>query len=89
MSPACAQRLLSRRAKLTRMKKANGNAAPSKSNRPLNPVQRMQLNRARVLLETSRYSVESIAEQVGYKDATALRRLMRRLLNVSPKQQRR
>ncbi|MBT9268116.1 MULTISPECIES: GlxA family transcriptional regulator [Pseudomonas] len=52
-------------------------------------IQRVQLNRARVLLETSRYSVESIAEQVGYQDATALRRLMRRLLNASPKQLRR
>lgn len=49
-------------------------------------IQRVQLNRARVLLETSRHSVESIAEQVGYQDATALRRLMRRLLNASPKQ---
>lgn len=49
-------------------------------------IQRVQLNRARALLETSRYSVESIAEQVGYQDATALRRLMRRLLNASPKQ---
>jgi len=49
-------------------------------------IQRVQLNRARVLLETSRLSVESIAEQVGYQDATALRRLMRRLLNTSPKQ---
>ncbi|MCP6696076.1 GlxA family transcriptional regulator [Pseudomonas donghuensis] len=51
-----------------------------------NLIQRVQLNRARVLLETSRYSVEFIAEQVGYQDATALRRLMRRLLNASPKQ---
>lgn len=51
-----------------------------------NLIQRVQLNRARVLLETSRYSVESIAEQVGYQDDTALRRLMRRLLNASPKQ---
>ena len=51
-----------------------------------NLIQRVQLNRARVLLETSRHSVESIAAQVGYQDATALRRLMRRLLNASPKQ---
>ncbi|MGE8467683.1 MAG: helix-turn-helix domain-containing protein, partial [Pseudomonas putida] len=49
-------------------------------------IQRVQLNRARVLLETSRFSVESIAEQVGYQDATALGRLMRRLLHASPKQ---
>nr|WP_283099547.1 AraC family transcriptional regulator [Pseudomonas sp. MWU15-20650] len=36
--------------------------------------------------ELTHHSVESIAEHVGYQDATALRRLMRRLLNVSPKQ---
>ncbi|QGW75988.1 helix-turn-helix domain-containing protein [Pseudomonas alkylphenolica] len=49
-------------------------------------IQRVQLNKARALLESSKYSVESVAEQVGYQDATALRRLMRRLLNASPRQ---
>lgn len=49
-------------------------------------IQRVQLNKARALLETSKYSVETVAEQVGYQDATALRRLMRRLLNATPRQ---
>ncbi|MNP26542.1 HTH-type transcriptional activator RhaS [compost metagenome] len=49
-------------------------------------IQRVQLNKARALLESSKYSVEAVAEQVGYQDATALRRLMRRLLNASPRQ---
>lgn len=49
-------------------------------------IQRVQLNKARALLETSKYTVETIAERVGYQDATALRRLMRRLLNATPRQ---
>ncbi len=49
-------------------------------------IQRVQLNRARALLQNSKYSVESVAEQVGYQDATALRRLMRKLLNATPRQ---
>ena len=41
-------------------------------------LQRVRLNRARLLIETSRLTIESVAEQVGCKDATALRRLMHR-----------
>ncbi|WGV19348.1 helix-turn-helix domain-containing protein [Pseudomonas putida] len=46
----------------------------------------MQLHKARALLESGDYSVEAVSAQVGYQDATALRRLMRRLLNATPRQ---
>jgi transcriptional regulator GlxA family with amidase domain len=49
-------------------------------------VQSVRLNRARLLLETSRLSVEQVAEQVGYGDATALWRLMRRVAGLTPSQ---
>jgi transcriptional regulator GlxA family with amidase domain len=49
-------------------------------------VQSVRLNRARVLLESSRMSVEQVAEQVGYGDATALWRLMRRVAGLTPRQ---
>lgn len=53
---------------------------------PLHLIRSVQLNRARALLESSGLSVESVAEQVGYGDATALRRLLRRRLNATPRQ---
>lgn len=49
-------------------------------------VQSVRLNRARKLLENSRLSVEQVAEQVGYGDATALWRLMRRVAGITPRQ---
>ncbi|WP_207886108.1 GlxA family transcriptional regulator [Pseudomonas sp. 30_B] len=49
-------------------------------------IQRVQLNKARALLESGQYSVEAVAAQVGYQDPTALRRLLRRLLNATPRQ---
>lgn len=49
-------------------------------------LQSVRLNRARMLLESSRLSVEQVAEQVGYGDATALWRLMRRVAGVTPRQ---
>ena len=47
-------------------------------------VQSVKLHRARTLLERSRMSIEQIATAVGYQDATALRRLMRKTVGVSP-----
>lgn len=47
-------------------------------------VQSVRLRRARKLLESSRMTVEQIAEAVGYRDATALRRLMRKMAGASP-----
>jgi len=62
-------------------------AATGKSTSAL--VQFVRLKRARLLLETSQMSVEQIAEQVGYRDATALRRLMRKVFGATPRQFRR
>jgi transcriptional regulator GlxA family with amidase domain len=47
-------------------------------------VQSVRLNRARMLIESSRMSIDRVAEQVGYADATALRRLMRKVAGVNP-----
>jgi transcriptional regulator GlxA family with amidase domain len=47
-------------------------------------VQSVRLNRARMLIESSRMSIARVAEQVGYEDATALRRLMRKVAGVNP-----
>ena len=51
---------------------------------PLALVQSVRLNRARMLIESSRLTLDRVAEQVGYADATALRRLMRKVAGVNP-----
>lgn len=51
---------------------------------PLALVQSVRLSRARMLIETSRMTIEQIATQVGYEDATALRRLMRKAAGATP-----
>jgi transcriptional regulator GlxA family with amidase domain len=56
---------------------------------PMEVAQLTRLNRARLLLESTRHSVASVAEQVGYADSTALRRLTRRLFGATPTQLRR
>ncbi len=53
---------------------------------PLALVQHVRLARARVLLETSRLPVEQVAEKVGYADATALRRMMKKAMGATPRQ---
>lgn len=47
-------------------------------------VRSIRLHRARGLLQNSRMSVEQVAAAVGYRDATALRRLVRRAAGVTP-----
>ena len=47
-------------------------------------VQSVRLNRARALIETSRLTIDEVAARVGYADATALRRLMRKQTGVTP-----
>ena len=59
-------------------------AATGKSTLAL--VQSVRLGRARLLLETSRLPIDQIAERVGYGDATALRRLMRKMAGANPSQ---
>ncbi|WP_412529875.1 GlxA family transcriptional regulator [Burkholderia lata] len=49
-------------------------------------LQSVRFGRARMLLATTRMTVEQIAEQVGYGDATALRRMMRKLGGATPRQ---
>ena len=56
--------------------------ATGKSTKAL--IQRIKLRRARALLENSRMPVEQVAEAIGYRDATALRRLMRKLGTATP-----
>lgn len=51
---------------------------------PLALVQAVRLNRARLLIENSRMPVDQVAQEVGYIDATALRRLMRRGAGANP-----
>lgn len=51
---------------------------------PLALIQSVRVRKARQLLEQSRLSVEQIAEAVGYVDATALRRLMRKATGANP-----
>jgi transcriptional regulator GlxA family with amidase domain len=51
---------------------------------PIQFVQRIRLERARYLLETTRLSVEEIARQVGYAEPSTLRRLIRRDTKQSP-----
>jgi transcriptional regulator GlxA family with amidase domain len=49
-------------------------------------LQSVRINRARMLLETTKMSVEEVAKQVGYADTTALRRLMRKVTQATPRQ---
>jgi transcriptional regulator GlxA family with amidase domain len=51
---------------------------------PMALLQSVRQRRARALLESSRMTVEQVASAVGYQDATALRRLMRRVGGASP-----
>ncbi|MCX7042931.1 MAG: helix-turn-helix domain-containing protein [Gammaproteobacteria bacterium] len=47
-------------------------------------IQSIRLHRARALLQTSRMSVDLVAEAVGYSDTTALRRLMQKTVGTTP-----
>jgi transcriptional regulator GlxA family with amidase domain len=49
-------------------------------------LQSARISRARMLLETSKLSVDEVAAQVGYADTTALRRLMRKITQATPSQ---
>ena len=52
-------------------------------------MQALRLQRAHHLLETTGLPVEEVARRVGYGDATALRRLIRRNLQAAPRDLRR
>jgi transcriptional regulator GlxA family with amidase domain len=51
---------------------------------PIQFVQRIRIETARYLLETTRLSVEEISRRVGYAEASTLRRLIRRDTKRSP-----
>jgi len=55
---------------------------------PLALIQSIRLACARALLEGSGLSVEEVAHRVGYGDATALRRLMKKSYGTTPRQMR-
>jgi transcriptional regulator GlxA family with amidase domain len=55
---------------------------------PLALIQSIRLGCARALLEGSGLSVEEVAHRVGYGDATALRRLMKKSYGATPRQMR-
>lgn len=56
---------------------------------PLDLVQRVRLGKARSLLESSRLPIQQVAERVGYGDANALRKAMKKIFGVIPSQLRR
>jgi transcriptional regulator GlxA family with amidase domain len=68
---------MSERTLARRVRAATGNT-------PLALLQGVRLNRARRLIESTRMNIEQVAAAVGYDDATALRRLMRRLAGANP-----
>jgi len=47
-------------------------------------IQGVRLRRARTLLESSRMTVERVAESVGYQGSTALRRLIKKVNGLNP-----
>ncbi|CAN5331247.1 hypothetical protein BH11PSE11_BH11PSE11_27180 [soil metagenome] len=51
---------------------------------PIKFVQRRRLTHAAHLLETTSLSIEEIAAQVGYRDGTALRKLVKREFGITP-----
>jgi transcriptional regulator GlxA family with amidase domain len=53
---------------------------------PLVLIQSIRLASARALLEGGGLSVEEVAHRVGYGDATALRRLMKKSYGATPRQ---
>jgi len=68
---------ISERSLARRFKTATGKS-------PLAYLQSSRLNAARALLETGDMSVQSIAHQVGYSDASSFTRLFGRHLGLSP-----
>jgi len=68
---------LSRRTFNRRFKLATGHT-------PLEYVQRLRIEEAKQILETSDDSVETISLEVGYSDAVSFRRLFKRLVRNTP-----
>ncbi len=60
-----------------RFKKATGDT-------PIKYLQKLRIEKAKLLLETTRKSVSEIAWEVGYEDANFLRKLFRRVTDITP-----
>jgi transcriptional regulator GlxA family with amidase domain len=79
---ACLLACLEQRAFLRRFVKATGI-------KPLEYQQRLRVSRAREMLEFGRESVDATASVVGYEDTKAFRRVFRRIVGLTPSDQRR
>lgn len=76
--PTLAQQLgMSEKTLARHVRKATGQT-------PQAVVQAVRLRRARHLLDTTRLPLDEVAAQVGYADATALRKLTRKVLSTTP-----
>jgi transcriptional regulator GlxA family with amidase domain len=73
---------MSPRTFVRRFKQATGNA-------PLEYIQRVRIELAKRSLEDSRRSLQAIAEQVGYRDPVAFRKVFTRLTGLTPADYRR
>jgi transcriptional regulator GlxA family with amidase domain len=85
--PLTVSELAQRAAMSTRTLARHVHRATGKS--PMALIQSVRLRRARALLENTRLPVDQVAAAIGYQDATALRRLLQRLTDASPRQYRR
>jgi transcriptional regulator GlxA family with amidase domain len=52
---------------------------------PLSYLQRLRIERAKALLETSNLPAEEIAKRCGYQDISAFRKLFKRITQLTPK----
>ena len=73
---------LSKRTLIRRFKQAVGDT-------PLNYLQRLRVEQAKRLLETTSNSLDAIVAQVGYGDVSSFRRLFQQLTQLTPKDYRR
>ena len=53
--------------------------------RPLGYLQRVRLEAAKQHLETTRESMDTITEKIGYGDSSSLRRLFKKTTGLSPR----
>ncbi|KHL58405.1 GlxA family transcriptional regulator [Xanthomonas cannabis] len=77
LSSLAAQAGLEARTFLRRFQKATGMTSTEYG-------QRVRVGRARVLLETTAMTIDTIAWEVGYQDAAAFRKVFKRILGLSP-----